>query len=166
MAERADDRLVRLLGIVSFLDGAGGVPVEELASRFGVSTRQIVEDVDALWVSGTPGTGRTTSSTSTPTPSSVGGAPDRGPRHDPAPATGHPRGRRPHRGAARHGGDGAVRSDRARSDVVSSVLDKLTGATGEAAAALDVRLPTDGDPPSWPPCPRRWRTGTGCACGT
>ncbi|TWH28862.1 proteasome accessory factor C [Isoptericola variabilis J7] len=55
MAERADDRLVRLLGLVAYLDGAGPVRVEELARRFGVSPRQVREDVDALWVSGTPG---------------------------------------------------------------------------------------------------------------
>ena len=55
MAERADDRLVRLLGIVAYLDGAGPVPVGELARHFGVSERQVLDDVDALWVSGTPG---------------------------------------------------------------------------------------------------------------
>lgn len=147
MAERADDRLVRLLGIVSYLDGAGGVPVEELASRFGVTTRQIVEDVDALWVSGTPGywpddlidfdadslergVVRLTEARGMTRPLRLGT------REAVALIA-----------ALRAMGEtGAVRSDRARSDVVASVLDKLTGATGEAAAALDVRLPTDGDP--------------------
>ena len=75
MAERADDRLVRLLGIVAYLDGAGPVRVEELADRFGVTPRQVREDVDALWVSGTPGYCPTTSSTSTRSPSRTASCP-------------------------------------------------------------------------------------------
>ena len=55
MAERADDRLLRLLGIVAYLDGAGPVSVADLAARFGTTPAQIQKDVDALWVSGTPG---------------------------------------------------------------------------------------------------------------
>ena len=35
----------------------GGVPIEEVASEFGVSTEQIVEDLELLFVCGTPGYG-------------------------------------------------------------------------------------------------------------
>ncbi|WP_265521215.1 helix-turn-helix transcriptional regulator [Oerskovia flava] len=147
MAERADERLVRLLGIVSYLDAAGGVPVEELAQRFGVSTQQILADVDALWVSGTPGywpddlidfdadsiergVVRLTEARGMTRPLRLGTRE----------AVALIAALRAMREAV------AVRSDRARSAVVESVLTKLTDATGEAAAALDVQLAPEGDP--------------------
>ncbi|HEY8721187.1 MAG TPA: WYL domain-containing protein, partial [Pengzhenrongella sp.] len=55
MAERASDRLLRMLGMITYLDRQAGVPVERLADQFGVSTRQVVADIDTLWVTGTPG---------------------------------------------------------------------------------------------------------------
>jgi hypothetical protein len=55
VAERATDRLLRLLGMVTYLDRHGGVPIEQVAEHFGVSTRQVVQDIDTLWVTGTPG---------------------------------------------------------------------------------------------------------------
>lgn len=55
MAERAGERLVRLLGMVAYLGQHTSVPVAELAEHFGVSTAQILEDIDLLWVTGTPG---------------------------------------------------------------------------------------------------------------
>lgn len=55
MAERAGDRLVRLLGMVAYLGRHEGVQVDELAKQFGVSRSQVVQDVDTLWVTGTPG---------------------------------------------------------------------------------------------------------------
>ena len=55
MAERSTERLVRMLGIVAYLDKNERVPVPELARHFGVSTKQIIADVELLWVSGTPG---------------------------------------------------------------------------------------------------------------
>ena len=55
MAERASDRVVRLLGMIAFLDRHEGASVDELARQFGVSTQQVMADVDTLWVSGTPG---------------------------------------------------------------------------------------------------------------
>lgn len=58
MAERAGERLVRLLGIVTFLDAGGRQPrvsLEELARQFGVTPEQIRKDIDQLWLTGTPG---------------------------------------------------------------------------------------------------------------
>lgn len=58
MAERTGERLVRLLGIVTYLDAGGERPrvaIADLAQHFGVSEAQIVADLDLLWVSGTPG---------------------------------------------------------------------------------------------------------------
>ncbi|MBC7289790.1 MAG: WYL domain-containing protein [Actinotalea sp.] len=55
MADRTPERLVRLLGMVAFLDRTDGASVEELAAQFGVSPRQVLDDVDLLWMTGTPG---------------------------------------------------------------------------------------------------------------
>ena len=55
MAERTPERLVRLLGMVAFLDRGGDVPVDQVARQFGVSVDQVLHDVDTLWMSGTPG---------------------------------------------------------------------------------------------------------------
>ena len=55
MAERASDRLLRMLGMITYLDRHEGVPVEAIAEQFGVSTRQVMDDIDTLWVTGTPG---------------------------------------------------------------------------------------------------------------
>ena len=55
MAERAPDRLLRLLGMIAYLDRHDGVPVDELARQFGVTPQQALEDIDTLWVTGTPG---------------------------------------------------------------------------------------------------------------
>lgn len=55
MAERTPERLVRLLGIVAYLDRTPDVPVEQVARHFGVTPDQVLADVDTLWMSGTPG---------------------------------------------------------------------------------------------------------------
>ena len=55
MAERTPERLVRLLGMVAYLDRHPGVAVEDLATHFGVTPEQVLRDVDTLWVTGTPG---------------------------------------------------------------------------------------------------------------
>ncbi len=55
MSDRTDARLVRLLGIVTFLDRVGESTVDQLATRFGVTPGQIASDIDTLWVSGLPG---------------------------------------------------------------------------------------------------------------
>lgn len=146
MAERADDRLLRLLGIVAYLDGAGPVSVADLAGRFGTTPAQIQKDVDALWVSGTPGYW----------PDDLidfdAASIDRGVVH-----LTEARGMtRPLRLGTREAvalvaalramkATDAVQADPARSAVVESALGKLTDATGEAASAVDVRLAPGGD---------------------
>lgn len=55
MAERTPERLVRLLGLVSYLDRNPGVPVDRIAEHFDVSSAQVLRDIDTLWMSGTPG---------------------------------------------------------------------------------------------------------------
>jgi proteasome accessory factor C len=146
VAERADDRLLRLLGIVAYLDGAGPVSVADLARRFGTTPAQIQKDVDALWVSGTPGYW----------PDDLidfdAASIDRGVVH-----LTEARGMtRPLRLGTREAvalvaalramkATGAVQADPARSAVVESALRKLTDATGEAANAVDVRLAPGGD---------------------
>lgn len=147
MAERADDRLVRLLGLVAYLDGAGPVPVAELAARFGVSPAQIHADVDALWVSGTPGywpddlidfdaqsiesgVVRLTESRGMTRPLRLGTS-------EAVALVAALRAMREF---------DAVATDPAQSELVESALTKLTDATGEAADALDVRLSAGGDP--------------------
>lgn len=147
MAERADERLLRMLGLVAYLEGAGPVPVEDLAARFGVTPRQILADVDSLWVSGTPGYW----------PDDLidfdAESIDRGVVH-----LTEARGMtRPLRLGTREAvalvaalramaASDAVRTDPERSEVVRSALAKLTDATGEAANAVDVRLAPGGDP--------------------
>ena len=147
MAERAPDRLVRLLGIVAFLNRHESVPVAELATTFGVPARQILEDIDTLWVSGTPGY-----------------------QHSDLidfDADAHDRGvvrltesrglTRPLRLGTREG-VALIAALRALCDllgstlpaeqaaVVDSTLEALTAAVGDAASAVDVHLATDGRP--------------------
>ncbi len=55
MPERASDRLVRMLGIVAYLERHEDVPVEQVAAQFGVTPEQVMADIDTLWVTGTPG---------------------------------------------------------------------------------------------------------------
>ena len=147
MPERADDRLVRLLGLVAYLDGHGPVPVADLAARFGVSEQQIRDDVDQLWVTGTPGYW----------PEDLidfdADAVERGVVH-----LTNARGlTRPLRLGTREAvalvaalrallDSPPVQADPTRTALVRSALDKLTAATGEAASAVDVRLGHDGDP--------------------
>ncbi|WP_402465461.1 helix-turn-helix transcriptional regulator [Isoptericola aurantiacus] len=146
MAERADDRLVRLLGIVAYLDGAGTVGLEELARRFGVTAERIREDIDALWVTGTPGY----------MPDDLIDF-DAFSLEEGLVTLVQGRGlTRPLRLGTREAvalvaalramrTTPAVRADADRTAVVVSALDKLTAATGEAAAAVDVRLGRDED---------------------
>lgn len=145
MAERAGDRLVRLLGIISFLDADGAQPLvslDELAAQFDVTPAQIRKDIDQLWVTGTPGyfpddlidfnvdfdagvVSLTQGRGLTP----------------------------PLRLGTREGValTAALRAmsevlgdslDPERAALLESALDKLSRATGEAAQALDVRLST------------------------
>jgi proteasome accessory factor C len=41
--------------MVAFLDRNPGVPVDRIASHFGVTAQQVLRDIDTLWMSGTPG---------------------------------------------------------------------------------------------------------------
>ncbi|ACZ21781.1 predicted transcriptional regulator [Sanguibacter keddieii DSM 10542] len=144
MAERATDRFVRLVGLVSFLEASGPVPVDELARHFGVTAKQILADVDTLWVSGTPGYW----------PDDLidfdADSYDRGVVH-----LTEARGMtRPLRLGTREGIAliAALRAlheavsasgDDEQAGVVESALTKLTVATGDAASALDVRVTVD-----------------------
>jgi proteasome accessory factor C len=146
VAERADERLVRLLGLVAYLDSAGAVTVDDLAVRFGVSPQQVLEDVDALWVSGTPGywpddlidfdapslergVVRLTEARGMTRPLRLG-------TREAVALIAALRALRAAVGTA--GADAR--------EVVDSALEKLTDATGEAAAAVDVQLAVEGDP--------------------
>ncbi|PJI85558.1 helix-turn-helix transcriptional regulator [Luteimicrobium subarcticum] len=146
MAERADERLVRLLGIVAFLDAAGAVTVDDLATRFGVTPQQVLEDVDALWVSGTPGywpddlidfdaaslergVVRLTEARGMTRPLRLGTRE----------AVALLAALRAMRATVAVSGDVSARA-------LDAVLAKLTDATGEAAAAVDVELTLDGAP--------------------
>lgn len=147
MAERTPERLVRLLGLVAFLDRNPGVPVEEVAAQFGVSPVQVLRDVDTLWMSGTPGyfpddlidfdadsleSGilRLTQSRG------MARALRLGTREAVALV------------AALRALDASVGDalDPAEREVLRSTLEVLTTATGEAAATVDVQLSVDGDP--------------------
>ncbi len=147
MAEKATDRLLRMLGMVTYLDRHAGVPIEQVAEHFGVSTRQVVEDIDTLWVTGTPGywphdlidfdaasydegVVRLVESRGMTRPLRLGTRE----------AVALIAALRAMREAVAPGLDGA------RAAVLASALDKLTAATGEGAAAVDVRLAVDGAP--------------------
>ncbi|HEY0217492.1 MAG TPA: WYL domain-containing protein [Cellulomonas sp.] len=147
MAERASERLLRLLGMIGYLDRNEGVSVAQLAEHFGVPTAQVVADVDTLWMSGTPGyyphdlidfdadsydrgVIRLTEARGMTRPLRLGTreavtlvaalsamVADLGPTLDPE-----------------------------RAEVLRSALAKLTAATGEASSAVDVRLAVDGRP--------------------
>lgn len=147
MAEKASDRLLRMLGEITYLDRHAGVRVEELARQFGVSTQQVVADIDTLWVTGTPGywphdlidfdaasydegVVRLVESRGMTRPLRLG----------------------TREAVALIAALQAMRAvlpaalDASRAAVLTSALDKLTSATGEAAAAVDVRLAVEGVP--------------------
>jgi len=147
MAERTPERLVRLLGLVAYLDRHPGAPVEDVAAHFGVTPGQVLKDVDTLWVSGTPGYW-----------------PDDLIDFD---ASSHESGvlrltqSRGMTRALRLGTREAVALvaalralresvgdalDPAERDVLASTLDTLTAATGEAAATVDVQLTVEAPP--------------------
>lgn len=147
MAEKASDRLVRMLGMVAYLERHGGVPVEELAEQFHVSRSQVIDDVDTLWVTGTPGywphdlidfdaaaleegVVRVTQSRGMTRPLRLG-------TREAVALIAALRAMQEALGAG---------LDPERASVLAAVLDKLTAATGEAATAVDVRLAAEGDP--------------------
>ena len=147
MAERASDRLLRMLGMITYLDRHEGVPVEAIAEQFGVSTRQVMDDIDTLWVTGTPGyyphdlidfdaasyeqgVVRLTESRGMTRPLRLGA------REAVALV------------AALRAVDAALGDamDPERAGVLRSALAKLTAATGDAVAAVDVQLSVDAAP--------------------
>lgn len=147
MAERASDRLLRMLGMVAYLDSHEDVPVVDLAAQFGVTPEQVLADVDTLWVTGTPGY----------LPYDLidfdASAYERG-VVTLVEARGMTR-------ALRLGGREAVALvaalramaaslgpalDDERAAVLRSALDKVTAAAGDAAAAVDVQLPAAASP--------------------
>jgi proteasome accessory factor C len=147
MAERASDRLLRMLGMITYLDRHEGVPVETIAEQFGVSTHQVMDDIDTLWVTGTPGyyphdlidfdaasyeqgVVRLTESRGMTRPLRLGA------REAVALV------------AALRAVDAALGDamDPDRAAVLRSALAKLTAATGDAAAAVDVQLTVDAAP--------------------
>ncbi|KQR16163.1 YafY family protein [Cellulomonas sp. Leaf334] len=147
MAERASDRLLRMLGMITYLDRHEGVPVEAIAEQFGVTTRQVMDDIDTLWVTGTPGyyphdlidfdaasyeqgVVRLTESRGMTRPLRLGA------REAVALV------------AALRAVDAALGDamDPERAQVLRSALAKLTAATGDAAAAVDVQLAVDAAP--------------------
>lgn len=52
---RATSRLARLLALVPYLVGHPGAPVAEVAEVFGITEKQLREDLDLLFVCGRPG---------------------------------------------------------------------------------------------------------------
>jgi proteasome accessory factor C len=147
MPERASDRLLRMLGMITYLDRHDDVSVEAIASQFGVSTRQVMEDIDTLWVTGTPGyyphdlidfdaasyeqgVVRLTESRGMTRPLRLGA-------REAVVLV-----------AALRAVDSALGDalDPERAAVLRSALAKLSAATGDAAAAVDVQLAVDAAP--------------------
>lgn len=55
MSGGATERLSRLLAMVPYLLARQGIPLAEAAAQFGISERQLVKDLELLFVCGTPG---------------------------------------------------------------------------------------------------------------
>jgi len=55
MSPGATVRLSRLLAMVPYLAGRQGIPIAEAAAEFGITERQLVKDLELLFVCGTPG---------------------------------------------------------------------------------------------------------------
>ncbi len=142
MVERASERLLRLLGMVAYLDRHEDVPVEALAAQFGVTPEQVWADIDTLWVTGTPGylpydlidfdasayeegVVRLVEARGLTRPLRLGG------REAVALVAAL---------RAMQAGLGTALDDE-RSAVLRSALAKVTAAAGDAAAAVDVELP-------------------------
>lgn len=147
MADRASDRLLRMLGMIAYLDRHDGVPVAEVAEHFGVTPAQVMADVELLWMTGTPGylpydlidfdatsyergVVRLTESRGMTRPLRLGA------REAVALV------------AALRALDGALGGalDDEQGAVLRSALAKLTAAAGDAAGAVDVTLAASADP--------------------
>jgi len=55
VAERARDRVLRMLGVVNYLEAHGDTSFADLAAQFGTTEEQIHRDVFTLWMAGLPG---------------------------------------------------------------------------------------------------------------
>ncbi|HET8617065.1 MAG TPA: WYL domain-containing protein [Actinomycetales bacterium] len=55
MSESATERLARLLAMVPWLLQHQGAPLDEVAAEFGIAERQLVKDLELLFVCGLPG---------------------------------------------------------------------------------------------------------------
>lgn len=138
---------MRLLGIVAYLDRHPGVPIEALATHFGVSPEQVVRDIDTLWVTGTPGywpddlidfdAGSLESGVLRLTQS-------RGLSHALRLGTREAVALVAALRALREAVGPAL--EPVQQGVLTSTLDVLTAATGEAAATVDVQLAVEGAP--------------------
>ncbi|GAA2983626.1 helix-turn-helix transcriptional regulator [Actinokineospora diospyrosa] len=53
----AQERLPRLLALVPYLLARPGIPIDEAATDFGVSAKQLRKDLELLWMCGLPGYG-------------------------------------------------------------------------------------------------------------
>lgn len=53
----ARDQVTRLLALAPYLQARGGVPLSRVAADFGVTPKQIVKDLNVLWMCGLPGQG-------------------------------------------------------------------------------------------------------------
>lgn len=147
MAERTPERLVRMLGLVAYVERHPGVRVDQVAQHFGTTSAQVLRDVDTLWMTGTPGYW-----------------PDDLIDFDATSLESGVLRLNQSRGmtrALRLGTREAVTLiaalrtlhesvgdllDPAEREVLVSTLDVLTAATGEAAGALDVQLAVQGAP--------------------
>lgn len=161
MAERTPERLLRLLGLVTYLDGRSGMPVEEVARHFGVSTAQVLRDIDTLWVTGTPGylpddlidfdadsleagVVRITQVRGMARPLRLG-------TREAVALVAALRALAEAVGPSLDAGESAV---------LRSTIDQLTAATGSAAATVDVQLTVDGSPAVLTAVRTALRTGT------
>lgn len=52
---KSHDQLARLLGLVPYLLARPGVKVTEAATAFGITPRQLINDLNTLWMCGLPG---------------------------------------------------------------------------------------------------------------
>lgn len=133
--------------MVAFLDRTDGATVEELAAQFGVAPRQVLDDVDLLWMTGTPGyfpddlidfdAASLDSGVVRLTQSRGMGRALRLGTREAVVLVAALRALRESVGQALDAGE---------QEVLASTLDILTEATGEAAATVDVQLALEADP--------------------
>lgn len=55
MRDLTPERLTRLLAMITYFSDGRQVPFAQAAAHFGISEKQLLDDVNTLWVSGAPG---------------------------------------------------------------------------------------------------------------